>query len=173
MVTERELFETYKMDVFRTCYYMLQNYQDAEDVTQEVFVKVFREDYNNIEKLKPWILSITMNTCRTFLKRKKKILLVDKVVDLSKKIFSGSKVEENVEQRELKKELVKLLAELPEKTRSVIILKYFNEMNNQEIADILQIPLGTVKSRANYGLEILRKSMVKSNIPSMIMEGTQ
>ncbi|MFE8702945.1 sigma factor [Cytobacillus sp. FJAT-54145] len=58
-MTEKELFFTYHQDIYRTCYYMLQNKQDAEDTCHEIFMKIFQKDYQSIEKLKPWMLPET------------------------------------------------------------------------------------------------------------------
>ncbi|WP_051253579.1 RNA polymerase sigma factor [Paenibacillus alginolyticus] len=68
-MTDKELFEQFHMDVYRTCYYMLKNQHDAEDVCQEVFIKIFQQDYQTIANLKPWMLNIAMNTCRNFLRK--------------------------------------------------------------------------------------------------------
>lgn len=155
-MTERELFEAYKLDVYRTCYYMLKNQHDAEDICHEVFIKVLDKDFNSIANLKPWILSIAMNECRNFLKKKSKILLLKDFAGFSKNVKSRQRVEEEVELAEGKEELVHLLSKLKPKLTEVLVLKYLHSLKNEEISRVLNIPVGTVKSRANKGIAILR-----------------
>lgn len=69
-MTERELFDSYNKDVYRTCYYMLRNAQDAEDLCHDVFVTVFRQDWRSVEHTRAWILRIAMNQCLNLLKKK-------------------------------------------------------------------------------------------------------
>ncbi|MGD8192224.1 RNA polymerase sigma factor [Brevibacillus ginsengisoli] len=162
----REFFETYQMDVFRTCYYMLHDYQDAEDLCQDVFVKALQQDFDRIEKPKPWILSITMNMCRNYLKRKKRVLIMERL----KQLIDPRHIEGQYEEKELKGEIQQLLTELPEPIRSVILLKYLHQLKNEEVATILKIPLGTVKSRCNKGLQQLRRK-TESTLHEIVKEG--
>ncbi len=165
-MTAKELFECYKLDVYRTCYYMLQNQQDAEDLCQEVFVIAIQQDFRRIEKLKPWLLSITMNTCRNYLKRKKRIVLMEWL----KQLTDPQQVEESYEAKERLSELQQLLQKLPEHIRSVIVLKYLNQLKNEEIAAVLGIPVGTVKSRCHNGMQQLRNSL-RSDCTNRAWEG--
>lgn len=73
-MTGREMFEAYKEQVFRLCYWIMQNRSDAEDICQEVFVKAILSDRSKIRDLKPWLLKIASNECRKVLKRRKKRL---------------------------------------------------------------------------------------------------
>jgi RNA polymerase sigma-70 factor, ECF subfamily len=160
---EKELFEQYKNDIYRTCYYMLKNKQDAEDVAHEVWIKIFQSDYHSIEKIKPWILSISMNECRNFLKRNSRLLLLADFSLLSKKMGSQEAAEDQAEQMENKRELIYYISLLSPKLKEVILLKYMHQLRNEEVATILQIPLGTVKSRSNKGLIRLKKLMGELN----------
>jgi RNA polymerase sigma-70 factor (ECF subfamily) len=76
-----------------------------------------------------------------------------------KQAIDPRKVEENYEAKELQSELNRLLGCLPEKIRCVIVLKYLHQLKNEEVAAILQIPLGTVKSRCSKGLRLLRREL--------------
>lgn len=163
-MTKKEIFTTYRMDIFRTCYYMVKDYHDAEDLCQDVFIKAFQEDINKIEKVKPWLIRIAMNTSRNYLKRKSRITLKEDFLNFMNKIVgTGRSVEDEQQRKETVNELAQLLGELPEKTRMVIILKYVHELKNREIAEIVGVPLGTIKSRVYHGLEILRKKIETPN----------
>ena len=71
----KELFHTYYKDVFRACYYMVQNKYDAEDLCQDVFAKALCEDFQAIQNQKSWLLSIAMNMSRNYLKNNKRMIL--------------------------------------------------------------------------------------------------
>jgi RNA polymerase sigma factor (sigma-70 family) len=132
---------------------MLHQRQDAEDMCQEVFVKAIQSGFKSIEKQKPWLLSITMNMCRNHLKRKNKEALLIRL----KQIFVTESVENTYEGKEMQSELQIKLQQLPERIRSVLVLKYLHQMKNEEVAQILHIPVGTVKSRCNKGLKQMRQ----------------
>lgn len=154
---EEKLFAKYKEDVFRTSYYMLQDYQEAEDLTQDVFIKAFAQEYWEIEHQRAWLLRITVNLCLNHLKRKRRIVLMDSFVKWAVQLVEPRKVEQQIEEMEQKSEIHDLLQLLPIKIRGVIILKYLHQLKNEEIARVLHIPVGTVKSRTNKGLHILRQ----------------
>ncbi|MBP1996703.1 RNA polymerase sigma factor [Paenibacillus eucommiae] len=141
ILTAEEFFYTFKLDVERTCFYMLQHRQDAEDMCQEVFVKAIQSGFKSIENKKPWLLSITMNMCRNHLKRKNREVLLNRL----KQIFVTISVENTYEGKEMQTELQIKLQQLPERIRSVLVLKYLHQMKNEEVAQILHIPVRKIK----------------------------
>lgn len=167
-MTAKEFFETYKMDVFRTCCYMVRNVQDAEDLCQEVFVIALQQDFQQIEKPKPWLLAITMNTCRNFLKRKRRLVLKDWVLQM----IDPQCVDDAFEAKQQTHELARMLAKLPGHLRAVIVLKYFHQLKNEEVAVIMRIPLGTVKSRCHKAIQLLRKQVNQEDVTLFVREGT-
>jgi RNA polymerase sigma-70 factor, ECF subfamily len=162
-MTEKELFKQFQKDIYRTCYYMLKNQHEAEDVCQEVFIKVFQQDFQKIVNLKPWMLSIAMNTCRNHIRKQSKISLGHEFMIWITRIIDSQRVEEQIESKEQKKHLAELIHRLKPKIREVILLKYLHELKNDEIAKVLDIPVGTVKSRANKGILLLRMMMEEEN----------
>jgi RNA polymerase sigma factor (sigma-70 family) len=162
-MTEKELFEQFHKDVYRTCYYMLKNQHDAEDVCQEVFIKIFQQDFQKIANLKPWMLSIAMNMCRNYIRKHSRISVGQEFMNWITGIIDSKRVEEQVELKEQKENTVDVIHHLNPKIREVILLKYLHELKNEEIAKVLNIPLGTVKSRANKGIVQLRKMMEDEN----------
>jgi RNA polymerase sigma-70 factor, ECF subfamily len=166
-LTERELFEKFKWDVYKTCFYMLHDQHEAEDMTQNVFIKVFSQEYQKIENIKSWLITITMNMCRNHLKRSSKVIVVDEFLENP----SQENVESDFELKQLRHEMVELLSKLPERTKSVIILKYLHELKNKEIAEILDISEGTVKASCHYGLKLLRGYMNHQEGLEIVKEG--
>ncbi|MFD3259952.1 RNA polymerase sigma factor [Paenibacillus lentus] len=156
-MNDRELFEAYKEQVYRLCYYMLQNRGDAEDVCQEVFVKAILADKSQIRELRPWLLRIASNECNSLLKRRKNGWAKETLAYLLSRPRISNSVEENYDQRESRTAFYELLSRLPDKIRIVVILRYVNELTVPEISKVIHIPEGTVKSRLNRGLGLLRK----------------
>ncbi|WP_427109845.1 RNA polymerase sigma factor [Lysinibacillus xylanilyticus] len=155
---ERVLFQTYYKDVFRACYYMLQNKYDAEDLCQEVFAKALSEDFRAIQNQKSWLLSIAMNMSRNYLKKKNRLLLKENFNFLSSKQFDNTQnIEQTIQINENKSELVDLMNKLPVRIRKVMVLKYVHDCKDREIAQILKIPEGTVKSRHFKGKKLMEK----------------
>ncbi|WP_339319362.1 RNA polymerase sigma factor [Paenibacillus sp. FSL R10-2734] len=171
MVTNRELFEAYNKDVYRTCYYMVHDAADAEDLTQDVFITVFRTNRENVEHMKAWIMKITVNHCLNYLKRKR--TLQQKVSD-NLYLFKKSPevpVDRLIEQRETTMEWAKYLSQLPIKLRMVITLRYMHDFSLAEVSDLLSIPLGTTKSRLHKGLKVLRKILLEAGVQIEQKEG--
>lgn len=160
-MTERELFNFYNKDVYRTCYYMLRNAQDAEDLCHDVFITVFRQDWRSVEHTRAWIMRIAMNHCLNLLKRKQtkreKQNQVQWLYELN--TTAVKTVDTIVLEKGVSEEWEKLLKQLPDKLMAVVTLRYIGELSIKEISETLKIPVGTVKSRIHKALKILRKKL--------------
>lgn len=158
-MTERDLFDLYNKDVYRTCYYMLRNTQDAEDVCHDVFITVFRQDWRNVEHLRAWLMRVTMNHCLNLIKKyqtqREKQNQVQRLHEQT--ISSVKSLDTILLEKAEAAEWDELLKQLPEKLLAVITLRYIGELSLTEIAETLNIPVGTVKSRLHKALKILRK----------------
>ncbi|MCJ8011446.1 RNA polymerase sigma factor [Paenibacillus sp. KQZ6P-2] len=159
-MNDRELFETYKEQVFHLCYYMMQNRSDAEDLCQEVFVKAMLADRSEVRELKSWLLRIASNECSRILKRRRNGLAKELRAYLLTRPRLSNPVEEIVDQRAIRMEFDRMYGELPDKVRIVVTLRYVNEMTVPEIANVMNIPEGTVKSRLNRGIKLLQHMAV-------------
>lgn len=155
---EKVLFQTYYKDVFRACYYMLQNKYDTEDLCQDVFAKALSEDFQSIQNQKSWLLSISMNMSRNYLKKMNRLLLKENFDFLSLiRVDSTQNIERTIQLNENKSELVDLMNKLPVRIRKVMVLKYVHDCKDREIAEILKIPEGTVKSRLFKGKKLTKE----------------
>jgi RNA polymerase sigma-70 factor (ECF subfamily) len=152
------LFHQYKNLVYRTAYLMLDNADDAEDVLQEVFLQVHRS-LSTFEPSKgaftTWLYRITVNHCLS--RRRKRHLLVISLeqvppLALTEHPSSQGRVEDE-------EAIQQALSRLSDKLRTVIILRYYLELSYAEIAQILNIPIGTVKSRLDLALKTLRQEL--------------
>lgn len=137
---------------------MLQNKYDAEDLCQDVFAKALSEDFQSIQNQKSWLLSISMNMSRNYLKRMKRLLLKENFEFLSlMRVDKSQNIERTIQLNENKSELVDLMNKLPVRIRKVMILKYVHDCKDREIAEILKIPEGTVKSRLFKGKKLTKE----------------
>lgn len=150
-MTDKELFEAYSRDVYRLCLSMLNNRADAEDLCQDVFVKAFQYERAGHDYLKPWLLRIAMNLCRTHLKRTGNGRRKERLFFTLTRFRSASGPDEEAERKEADSELDRLFRKLPGRIRDVLLLRYVGELSLSEIASVLEIPLGTVKSRLHKG----------------------
>jgi len=158
------LYRQYEKLVFRTAYLITGSKEAAEDALQEVFVSVWRSRHTydpNKGKLTTWLHRITVNQCS-----KKKpwktptavLSLEEKGVDLPEMKHSYQPEDVLINKMEYDR-LLQAMDKLDTKHRSVLVLRYFNDLSYQEIAEALEIPLGTVKSRLNQSLRYLKEQM--------------
>jgi len=149
------LFQQYKNLVFKNAYLITGSKEEAEDVLQEVFVSVWKSrlTYNsNKGKLTTWLHRITVNKCLERQRRKKLPFVSLEKVDLPQ---TQSSYEVLVSRQEYER-LIEAMNSLDIKHRVVLVLRYFNDMSYEEIAQTVGVPLGTVKSRINQALKLLR-----------------
>ena len=158
------LFEKYKNLVFRTAYLALGNRLDAEDILQEVFIHVYRCLGSYDPKrgaFTTWLYRITVNRCLNFRRRRSFFTLA--LDELPESELKEAFLSEN--QQVEAESTQHALMHLSMKLRVVIVLRFFWDLSNAEIAEILDLPLGTVKSRLNLALKSLCRDL-KDNFSS-------
>ena len=140
---------------------MLRNAQDAEDLCHDVFVTVFRQKWQGIEHIRAWIMRIAMNQCLNLLKKKQTQLKKQHQVQILHEQATASmkSVDTIVLEKAAEEEWEELLKQLPEKLMAVVTLRYIGELSLTEIAETLNIPVGTVKSRLHKALKIMRQKL--------------
>lgn len=158
--TLEELMREYGNDVLRMAYLYVKDIHTAEDIFQEVFLKVNQklDTYEGRSSVKTWLLSITMNTCKDFLKS----AYQKRVVPMFDYLEEGEGAEDNfdrIEQTETARTVREAVQELPQPYRDVVICVYFREMGMEETARELGIGTGTVKSRLYRAKEKLRQGL--------------
>ena len=174
-----ELMRRYKSRVFATAYRYLGNYEDAADVVQEVFVKVYRHigSYSARAKLYTWIYRIAVNTAVNRLRTRKRrgeemAESLDKLKDegmpvpVAAGVNPGPNPLESLERKELASLLQKKLDALPEHYRMVFVLRELQQFSYQEIAEMTDLPIGTVKSRLNKARRSLRDMLAPYLAPA-------
>lgn len=150
------LLNRYKGIVFRHAYGMLSDRMEAEDVTQEAFIKV----YYSLSKLEnefafsSWLTRIVSRLCYDRLQKRKKEGVIDEAI-------REQSTEETVEQKQLHLTIEEAMNTFSREHREVILLRDIQGYSYDEIADILGIPLGTVKSRINAARLLLRNEITR------------
>jgi RNA polymerase sigma-70 factor (ECF subfamily) len=162
-----ELISSYERRIYNYCLRMTNNREDAEDLTQEVFVRVYKslKRFKGNSQLSTWIYRIAHNVC---IDRYRKVKLTtvslsqpkgsddEREMELPARDFSP---EEEAMRMELKKYLLNSISELQPKYRSVIVLRDIQNYSYEEIAEILRLPLGTVKSHISRARAALRQAV--------------
>ncbi len=159
------LIEKYLKPIYGFAYRYVDNSQEAEDITQEVFVRMWRnlKKFKSGKKFSTWLFAIAKNVAIDFL-RKKKFLpfsafedeegenaLIETLAD------SGPLPEEILQKAQDAKILNAAVKKLPINYRTILFLYYNDHFNFREIAEILSEPLNTIKSRHRRGLILLKK----------------
>lgn len=140
-----------KDEYYRLAYVYMENKEDAMDAMQDMIVIL----YENISKLQKadsfysWSKKILVNCCKTNLRKMKKVIVIDEYPDRG--------FEENLESRESRMDILKLLKFLNKNQQEAIKLKYLLDMDYETISNLTQVPLGTVKSRISLGLSKLKE----------------
>ena len=156
------LIDLYGQDVLRTAYMYLKDLQKAEDVFQEVFIRVFRkyETFQGRSSEKSWIIRITINLCKDVLRSAwlKRALLTDKPVE-EELPQEGESLESRVAQDAEDKLLFSEVMNLKTEFKDVILLYYYHGYDTKEISEILKVKEGTVRSRLHRARQILKERL--------------
>ncbi|BCB02704.1 sigma-70 family RNA polymerase sigma factor [Bacillus sp. KH172YL63] len=149
-----ELYDATVGDVYKNVYFLLDHKGVIDDLVQDIYIHVYRslKKYNPDRPFKPWLIGVAVNQVKSY--RRKDWMhgrLSRKAAENErwKETRADMMVEEN-------DDLYRAVNALPYKLKQVIILRYLNDYTQEEIAAVLNIPLGTVKSRIHAGLKRLR-----------------
>ncbi len=149
------LVEKYSQQIYNVAVFTVQNEMMAEDITQEVFIKIYRKisNFRGDAKLSTWIYRITKNTCYNHLKRDKKYREMD---EIPTHLSDGASPEIDLLQNDLHASVRTAVGALPGTQRIAISLYYFHDRSYIEIAKIMGIPLNTLKSHIRRAKQTLR-----------------
>jgi RNA polymerase sigma factor (sigma-70 family) len=156
----RSLIERHKHYIYTLVYRMVEHRETAEDLTQEIFIKLYRslDHFRGDSKFTTWLYRLTVNVVtdyRRSQKRKPHETIVDKL-----KGWFGKREEEPEEvalQKEEQRVVQQLLSELPDKYRLIIYLYHYKQLSYQEISEATQLPLKTIETRLYRGKALLKQ----------------
>ncbi len=164
-----DLVRRYQRYVFNLIYQHLGSTDDMEDIAQEVFIRIFKfiKRFRREASLESWIYKIVLNYCRTFARRRKNWMrlfyentfqgrnetdfeIMDNIPDIN------ANPADSIEQQQTASNIKVALDSLPEIYREILIMREINELSYEEISSILDISIGTVKSRISRARDLVR-----------------
>lgn len=152
-----KVFQYYEADLYRMAYVYVKNPDDALDVVQEVAYQAFKKigTLREPKYVKTWLVKITMNCALNLMKQRQK------VIQLKPDFDETVGVEE--QDVALTLTLADVMETLCEEEHSIIVLKYYQDYTFQQISDLLELPIGTVKSTLYRAVEKLRNGLKEAD----------
>ena len=173
-----QLVLRWERPIYALAYRVIGREEDARDVAQETFLRAFRalSGFKGQAKFSSWLYRITLNLCRDWIRRERRAPVAQApegvdLIELASEAEPVESIEDLVARRELGRAVAKAMALLPEEQRTAIVLKEYHGLTFQEIADLLDCPLSTVKTRLYQGLGVLRKQLAHAGVESVFGNG--
>ena len=161
----RFLVDKYRNLVWHMVLRMTNRQEDAEDLCQEVFIRVFKQigKFRGDSKLSTWIGSIAYNACVDQVRKNKREVLsaTDSIGAINQLQSDVSPLLSNMDRNTMKKLVHRIIEDMPLQYRTVITLFHLEEFSYREIEEITGMPEGTVKSYLSRGREIIRRKMTE------------
>jgi RNA polymerase sigma-70 factor (ECF subfamily) len=169
-----KLISSYQKKVFNIAFGMMHNHDDAYDISQEVFIRVFKSirKFKGQSSFSTWLYRITTNACLDELRKRKNnknIISIDQEIQLEDgEVFrqiedDGPTPELVAERNELREIIKEAISKLSDEHKEVIVLRDIQGFSYDDIADIIKCPQGTVKSRINRARRML-KEILKNKV---------
>lgn len=165
----QDIVERYKKKVYYLAYDITGDHHDAEDISQEVFIKVFRslKNFRRDAKMSSWLYQITVNTSIDSLRKSssksKKLVDQPDLENLPKAQpetgNAANNPEQSVESAMIQKRISQALQNITPRERTVFVMRHYNGLKMNEIAEILNLSVGTVKSLLFRAIKKLRKDL--------------
>ncbi len=169
-----EIVTTFSRRIFNLAFRFTSSIEAAEDLTQEVFVRIFKslEQYDAKQgDLTNWLMRLSRNLIIDDYRHRQRNPQNSRADDVEDHTFHlravGNSAQKEIERRELRAQVQEAIDKLPGDLRTCVILRDIEEMTYQEIVDVLKIPEGTVKSRINRGRIELAKILRRMRVVNM------
>ncbi|MGE7861263.1 sigma-70 family RNA polymerase sigma factor [Bacillus mobilis] len=153
-----ELYDKTIQEVYKTSHFLIDDKTDVDDVVQEIYIQLYESlrKYDSKKSFRPWLIGLAIKQIHSYRrKRWMRLRIIKKAEEQRKPVqidFSNDVVSKISNQK-----LIELIHKLPYKLKQVIILRYLHDYSQEEVAQILHIPIGTVKSRIHAALKKLRQ----------------
>jgi RNA polymerase sigma-70 factor, ECF subfamily len=166
-----QLVLRWERPIYALAYRVIGREEEARDVAQETFLRAFRaiKGFKGQAKFSSWLYRITLNLCRDWIRKERRAPVsqapegID-IIELAGEATPSESIEDLVGRKQLGLAVSKAMALLPEDQRTAIILKEYHGLTFQEIADLLDCPLSTVKTRLYQGLTVVRKQLESAGV---------
>ncbi len=161
-----QLIVRWERPIYALAYRVIGHEEDARDVCQETFLRAFRgiRAFKGQAKFSSWLYRIALNLCRDWMRRQRRTPVVQApegvdITDLVAEAGPTESIEDLVSRKDLSRSVARAMRVLSEEQRTAIILKEYEGLTFQEIADLQGCPLSTVKTRLYQGLTLLRRQL--------------
>ncbi|GAA4841533.1 sigma-70 family RNA polymerase sigma factor [Paenibacillus vulneris] len=156
----RLLIERHKNYIYTLVYRMVEHRETAEDLTQEIFIKLYRSlvHFRGDAKFTTWVYRLTVNLVTDY-RRSQRRRPYEALLDKMKNWFGNRQEEPEAAalQKEEQQTILKLLSELPDKYRLILYLYHYKQLSYQEIAEATQLPMKTIETRLYRGKALLKQ----------------
>ena len=162
-----ELVRRYRNEVFRLAYHFIRNREDAWDISQEVFIKVYKSlhGFRGDAQFKTWVLRITANQCKDYWKKRRlHTVALSEALQAEDTSTSGASPGQGLEAEEIGHAIEAALQKLSHKHRTAFILREFEGMTYEEMAQVMHCSLGTVMSRLFHARKKLQTTLADMGI---------
>jgi RNA polymerase sigma-70 factor (ECF subfamily) len=166
-----ELIHRWERPIYALAYRQIGREEDARDVCQDTFLRAYRglNGFRGQAKFSSWLYRIALNLCRDWMRRERRTPVVQAPEDLDLMDLAAARepsetIEDRVGRHDLTRAVERAMALLPEEQRTAIVLKEYQGLTFQEIADLLGCPLSTVKTRLYQGLTVLRRELARAGV---------
>ena len=159
-----DLYDRYRSQIYHTALAITHDQPAAEDILQECFLRVYKYAHKiNVDlPLAPWLYRVTVNLSYTWAKRRKRFTFLPENLTRHLSDPLSNLPEAFTERMELRQRIQDAIDALPFSQKVVVVLYYLNGLSLKEIAEILECPVGTVKSRLFHARSNLRKQIAQS-----------
>ncbi|WP_342719192.1 sigma-70 family RNA polymerase sigma factor [Bacillus paramycoides] len=153
-----KLYDKTIQGVYKTAHFLIEDKMDVDDVVQEIYIQLYESlrKYDSEKPFRPWLIGLAIKQIHSYRRQRwMRIRIIKKAEEQRKPVqidFSN-----DVVSKISNKKLIELIHKLPYKLKQVIILRYLHDYSQEEVAQILHIPIGTVKSRIHAALKKLRQ----------------
>lgn len=164
------IYDRYRKYVYSIAFHYAGNKEDALDITQEVFISVFKSlnGFKEQFSLLPWIKKITVNKCLNYLRSRKDNISLNQSTDsgdeLQNIISSKDKTENDIVYKDTKKALEEAIYKLPDRERMAVLLRHMKQMKYDDIASTMKLPSGTVKTLIHNGRKAMKENLIKQGV---------
>jgi len=165
-----QLVLRYESKVFNLAYRFMGNYADASDLAQETFIRLYQSlvSFRGDSSFSTWLFRVAANACRDELRKRqrRKNVSMDEMVALSPANVpvadNAYSPEETVQRHEVQRQVQECLKQLSDDHRLILVMREIQDLSYEEIAEVLQCSLGTVKSRINRARNALKERMTNT-----------
>lgn len=166
-----QLVLRWERPIYALAYRQLGREEDARDVAQEAFLRAYRSlpGFKGESKFSSWLYRITLNLCHDWLRRRMRSRELQApegvdVIELAAEQGPTESIEDVVGRNQMSERVARAMRRLSEDQRTAIVLKEYQGLTFQEIADLLKCPLSTVKTRLYQGLSVLRRELERDGL---------